>query len=123
MYDCEVAKFYQWSEPVARKEYACAECSATIRKGEKYFHVRMKFDGQFFVERQHLLCCEACMWIRDNLDEGCVPFGRLQDYCREMRLDIRESAKLGNEDAQKLRSTLAKILRRECAEQAWLQGF
>lgn len=110
--DLEEPEFYNWSEPKARKLHRCSECRSPIDKGETYFVASGKFDGYFFTERQHLLCCEACMVIRDSkLFWGgeCIAFGSLMDHAFEFRHDIRADAKEGKEDAIKLRSLLAKI--------------
>jgi hypothetical protein len=117
MYECDVTtEFFQWSEPRARKEYDCCECGAPIEKGERHFQATGKWEGDFFSVRQHLLCCQTCMVIRDDIQHGnCIPFGSLMDYCQEFRLDIREQARSGQAGAKKLRSLLYRIKRRERA--------
>ncbi len=115
MYDCELVenKFYHWTEPVSRKAYQCCECSAPIQKGERYFKAVARNENGFFTERQHLLCCEACVVVRDEIEMECLPFGMLKDYCHEFRLDHRDAAKKGHEGIKKLRRLLARIKIRE----------
>jgi hypothetical protein len=108
--------FYSWTEPVARKEYACCECAAKIHKGEKHFHATGKWDGVVSTYRQHLACCEACILIRDEFNGGdCIGFGEMKDAFGGMRADetyfcFKEKWK---EPWKRLRSLMAQILWRE----------
>lgn len=114
MFTCDVTcDFYNWTEPVAHKEHKCCECVAPIRKGEKHLHWRGKWDGDFSSGRQHLLCCEACEVIRDNINHECIPFGMLRDYMSECGNYIREAARGGCEHSKRLRSLFAQIRQRE----------
>lgn len=116
MFDCDNAcEFYAWTEPVARKEHRCCECSAPILKGEKHFHGRGKWEGSISVHRQHLLCCEACMWVRDSLEGECLPFGSLMDYRREYLADSARYMTRGTKDLdiRVFLRLLAKIRKRE----------
>jgi len=106
MTECLIASFYKWSEPVARKEYKCCECYAPIMIGEKHFSAIGSWDGEFSNYRQHLLCSEACMFIRDNYNEfECIAFGDLFDYYWEFRLDIDRHSEKG----KTFRAMMAKI--------------
>jgi hypothetical protein len=107
---CTVPEFYTWSEPVARKQHVCVECSAPIMPGEKHFAYRGKWDG-LETGRQHLLCCEACMVIRDELNGGeCICFGGLKEQFREFLEQCDDKRK---EPWKRLRSLMARILWRE----------
>ncbi len=89
MIGCEVyPSFYVYSEPVARKQHPCCECSAPILKGEKHFKWTGQWDGCISTGRQHALCCEACMCIRDKIEGDCISFGGLRDYYGEYRCDL-----------------------------------
>lgn len=55
------------SEPRARKEYKCAECSRTIKIGEQYQSDRYLFDGRFSIHRT----CMQCMVCREWLQKEC----------------------------------------------------
>lgn len=102
---CDVyPEFYEWSEPVASRDYRCCECAAPILKGEKHFAAVGKWDGEFSKHRQHLLCLEACMLIRDSFNDGdCIPFGGLMEWWDEC-------PKGGSEEAWKeLRGLMARI--------------
>lgn len=107
MSECEVATVYKTSEPVARKDYDCCECSAPILKGEKHFHGSGIWSYGFASYRQHLLCMRACMLIRDeHNDRECIGFGELFEWVGEnrRRLDEREY-----ESVRHLRDVLAAI--------------
>ncbi len=111
--ECELPAFYNWSEPVARKEHKCCECSAPILKGEKHFVATGKWDSGLESFRQHLLCAEACMFIRDNLNQGeCICFGGLDEWHDEMRRHCDRT----DPPWKEFRSKLAAIKRRERKE-------
>lgn len=75
---CEWPEFYSESFPKAAKEHRCCECSAPIERGEKHLYYRGKWDGDFSTGRQHELCREVCMYIRDKYQGGeCFAFGHL----------------------------------------------
>lgn len=109
MFDCDIsADFFSWSEPVARKKHGCCECSAPILKGEKHYHGRGKWDGRIDDCRQHFLCMEACMLVRDKINLDCIPFGSLMEWYGEYRNDIRDQ-----EAGRQLMRMMVKIRRRE----------
>ncbi len=106
--DTESPKFYSHSEPVARKRHRCDECNAPIEIGERHFRYVGKWD-EIMQGRQHLLCMEACMLIRDEFQGGeCIPFGGLKDIFFEMRLDWMASP-----NWKKLRRMMTRIKWRE----------
>jgi hypothetical protein len=75
---CEIPEFWSESFYIAKKQHRCCECMAPINIGEKYLSFRCKFDGQFSVFKQHMVCRELCMSIRDLIQEGeCLYFGEL----------------------------------------------
>lgn len=105
--------FYSWREPVARKRHQCIECTATIEIGEKHFHATGKWDGTVSSQRQHVLCMEACMLVRDELEGECICFGALKEWYYEIR---RESQYFQGEKKsawRKLLRLMAKIRVRE----------
>lgn len=112
MSSCEIAKVYQCSEVVARKRHACCECSAPIIAGELHLKVFgiWSFGKQSF--RQHLACMEACMLIRDELNDGeCIGFGDLFEFIGEMGSDFRTDR--DKEPIKRLRHLVAAIRLRE----------
>lgn len=112
MSECELPQFFNWSEPVARKQHRCCECSAPIHKGEKHFSATGRWDYGIETYRQHLLCCEACMFVRDNLNGSeCICFGGLREWHSEARYqyDRKEPHPVWRE----FRNKLAAIKRRE----------
>jgi hypothetical protein len=112
--DCDVPVFYRHSEPVAAKEHKCCECRAPILKGEKHFMCVGKWEGPPERFRQHLLCMEACMLIRDNFGGDCIAFGGLKEEFHEIRTDGWYPERDRYKPAWKrLRSLMAKILWKE----------
>jgi hypothetical protein len=101
-------EFYSVREPVARKEHACCECSAMIKKGETYVVCSGLWEGDFSTHKQHVLCCEACEFIRTGSE--CIPFGSLKEYMRDGQ------PRKDGENGSAIRDFMAKILRRERAE-------
>ena len=62
--------------------------------------------------RQHLVCMEACMLIRDKFNEGdCIGFGELKEYFDEMKHGWFKGS--DSEEWQRLRHLMAVILVRE----------
>jgi hypothetical protein len=112
--ECEIPSFYRADERKARRDYKCCECSATILAGEKYLYCCGQWDGEFNSYYQHLLCAEACMYIRDHLTDGdCIGFGELKEFWSE---DKRMRSDPKHEDVRPLRNILAQILRRSRRE-------
>lgn len=112
--ECEIPEFYATSEPIAAKDHVCCECSAPITKGEKHLYCRGKWDGSFLHYRQHLICAEACMAIRDNFNEfECIEFGGLKSYWSEIIRDYDRETCREKESWKKLRSLMAAIAWRE----------
>jgi hypothetical protein len=101
---------YRWEEPVARKRHVCVECDAPIVRGEKHFKCFGVWEGDAQTHRQHLLCMEACMMIRDEFEDGeCIGFGELMEWFGEMRREYDRD----DERWQRLRSLMARIFWRE----------
>ena len=110
--DCSIPEFFDIQEPVAMKAYGCCECSAPIKKWERYVKCTGKWEGDFNFYRQHILCANTCRYIRDHAEGDCIGFGTLREYyCNELR---------GNQGMAKflphvhdLRTMMAQIIRRE----------
>lgn len=101
-YSCDLGpEFYRTETPVARKEYECVECYAPILPGERYVKCVGVWEGELSTHRQHLLCCEACEWVRDQ-DGECLPFGYLFNYWED-------DANQGHPNFKELRPILARI--------------
>lgn len=116
--ECDLPECYSYREPVARKQHRCCECSAPIHKGEKHFVAAGKWDGKFSQYRQHYVCMEACMLLRDKFYDGdCIGFGELYDEFEE----LKQSSWFRRSDSDKpawreLRTLIAVIKRRERSE-------
>ncbi len=78
--DWEPLRFSREEERRARKEHRCEECAARILPGETYVYGCGKTADGFFEYKQHLLCRDACVWIRDVLEGECIPFGGLREW-------------------------------------------
>ena len=114
---CDLPEFYDYTEPVARKKHQCCECNAPIAKGEKHFCGVGKWNGGLATYRQHLLCMEACMLLRDEFNGGeCIGFGTLKEEFHEMTNDQYDRKNKHNEPWKRLRNLMAQILRRERRE-------
>ena len=107
---CELPIFYSHSEPVARRATVCCECRAPILKGEKHFAWRGKWDDRIHSGRQHLVCMEACILIREEFGGECIPFGGLKEEFADLRGWHHEAT---NEPWKRLRHLMAVILWRE----------
>lgn len=120
---CELPSVYDHTEPVARKRHKCCECSAPILKGEKHFHAWGVWDGRRSTHRQHIVCMEACMMIRDRFNDGeCVGFGCLKEEFSELPTWHKERSRRDHV-LLKLRSLMAKILWRERTAKAESEAF
>lgn len=114
MSDCEIAQYYVCKERVARKEHECCECSAPIEIGEKYLQVNACWEGRPSVERQHVLCEQACEFVRDSgiNDDECLYYGGLKDWYREwVKGGYTHEAELS--ERQKIWGFMVRIARRE----------
>jgi hypothetical protein len=107
MYDeCEILDFYHEKTRRARVAHKCCECSTPITPGDSYVACSGKYEGNVFVEKQHLVCWHIARFVNLDLfahwhhsDEpglvrkhqiACVPFGEIGtalsdagEYCDE----------------------------------------
>ena len=114
MSECEVPQFYSHAEVVARKVHKCCECVASIDIGEKHFFVTGKWDSSINRYRQHLLCEQACEFIRDNFDDyECIGYGGLWEWYNEAKYWLNDPLHKKKPNSQAFRSIMAKIIGRE----------
>ena len=116
MTECELPIFYGYTEPVAKKQHQCCECSAPILVGEKHFHCTGKWHGDKKPQsyRQHDTCREACEVIRDSFGGECIGVGSLKEEFNELVCDDwYPQNDRWNEPWKKLRHLMAVILVRE----------
>lgn len=113
--DFEIPEWYSATWPVARKEHTCCECGAAIRKGERYGSFSGKWDRDVTVYRQHVLCEDACRYIRDHIQGGeCVCFGGLFEWWREAGFGARGLAEEKKpKKIREMRALIARILHRK----------
>lgn len=114
MSECELPEFYHAGYKTARKVHMCVECRSFIQPGEKYLFAQGRYSFGFASYKQHQLCAEACMFIRDHLNGSeCIGFGELfdwmsnYDYFRDQKTD---------KDVVSIRGMLAKIKWRDYSE-------
>ena len=110
---CEIPEFFNVTEPKARNQYRCCECAAPILAGEVYVYCVGKWDGGMNTYKQHLLCANACRWIRDDSDGECIGFGDLKEWAADQFHYHPERNQVAQYKA--IRKMLADILRRERA--------
>ena len=107
---CEIPEFFDAQWPVARKQHRCCECGQAIHIGEKHGKFTGKWDGDLSTYRQHLDCEAACVFIRDEFQDGeCIGFGQLWEYWQDY------SCK-GYPRSFEFRKIMARIIRRERRE-------
>lgn len=103
-------KVYSWTEPIAQKEYVCCECKRKILRGQRYFKAEGLWDGQWSTFRQHLICLQACMYVRDNMNGGdCIAFGGLMDYYGDSKDWIVRNK--NRPEVKVFRGLMAKVLK------------
>jgi len=79
-YDCP--EFYHKDVRKARKEHVCEECRRKIMPGERYEHVRGKWDGRV----DSYKTCADCLSIRDTFFCGGYGHGGvLYDFEEHIR--------------------------------------
>jgi hypothetical protein len=115
--DGDAPDFYRCDERRARKQYHCCECSASIEAGELHYYISGKWEGQLSTFRQHLLCGQACMLIRDELGGECVPFGALGEAIDDLEEWEARQDKY-RAPWRRLRRLMARIHKRERSERA-----
>lgn len=107
MYCDNPPQFFSYTEPAARKEHHCCECGGKILVGEKHFQWTGKWDGDVSSGRQHFLCMETCMFIRDEFEGGeCIGFGEMWEWYGESKWQTDKN----HQSWQKLRNMIARIL-------------
>ena len=99
---------FQEFTKIARLSRKC-ECRAPINVGEKHLKFAGLWHGKFDSYRQHMLCRELCMAIRDAHE--CLYFGALKHDRGEVRELLADRPKNPT-----FRKMFADILRRERAE-------
>ena len=113
---CEFPEIYSESFPKGRKQHRCVECAAPIEPGEKHLYYAGKWDGDFSDGRQHELCRDICMFIRDKYQSGeCFPFGGLKEAWAEFCWDPYpgKGHRIIDDNDRKVRHMYAQIRWRE----------
>lgn len=110
MTECEIAQCFVDKIVTGRKPHICCECGCRIEKGERHGVSSGVWSYGPARYRQHMLCREACIAIRDDLTGGeCIGFGTLMDEWGEQFRCV--------ERGHRVRTMIAGIKRRMRAEQ------
>lgn len=87
MCDYEIPELYSETCASARKAHKCCECKSKISKGDKYWNIKGKWDGQFASYKM----CNSCYQLGQFLmkRENCFhwSFGTLFEEIQESDLD------------------------------------
>lgn len=86
-YDCvcdyDPPSFYHQEIRKARKPHRCNECGTLILPGERYEHVRGKWEGYI----DNLDTCERCLdirqWVKNNVPCFCWAHGNMIEDAKE----------------------------------------
>ena len=79
-----MSDFYCTSTPVARKNYCCEQCPATIFKGTKHVKISGVVDGDFGSYRSHIECQDAIQDVYSNMKlDDYDEYYHLHDYVSE----------------------------------------
>jgi hypothetical protein len=103
-YDCfcdyDAPEFYHREIRKARKEHKCEECPGVIRPGDKYEHVRGKWDGYVDSFKTCERCVEIRTWVKNNVPCLCWAHGNTIEDCKEA---VKEAAWRAPEETKGLR--------------------
>lgn len=89
----EACEFTTTTYPIAKKEHKCDECKRTIKRKEKYQHIKGMFEGDFFT---HKVCsdCQSviktffCGWSQGSVwDDLYTYFYDESDYINWKQLE------------------------------------
>ena len=80
--DYDPAEFYHSEKRKARKQHKCDECDGVIQSGERYEHVRAKWEGDVGTYdtcarcldlREFIMAHVPCVcWAHGNMIEDCI---------------------------------------------------
>jgi hypothetical protein len=114
-YDCycdyDPPEFYRREIRRARKSHKCEECAGKILPGDKYEHVRGKWEGYIdsFNTCEH--CVDIRTWVKNNIPCLCWSHGNTIEDCKEA---IEEASYRANEETKGLRfGFLRRIAKRD----------
>lgn len=86
-YDCacnyDSPEFYHREIRKARKQHQCEECSGYILPGERYEHVRGKWNGDVDTFKTCERCVDLRTWVKNNVPCLCWAHGNGTEDCRE----------------------------------------
>lgn len=81
--DYDAPEFYIKEIRKARKQRKCYECGRSIETGERYEHVRGKWDGDVASYDTCPRCLDLRIWTERNIPCVCWAHGNILDDARE----------------------------------------
>jgi hypothetical protein len=90
--DCEVPEFYAERLVVARKPHRCCETRREIPRGERYYRISAKWDGEVHTYAQSEAAYHFARWLngyRDGVraigrEDDCIEFGGIGEHVAEV---------------------------------------
>ena len=90
--DNEPAEFYHQETRKAKKEHKCSECGRAIAAGERYQHVRGKWDGDVCTFRTCPRCLALKDWVAAHVPCFCWAHGNIIEDAIETARDYTHEA-------------------------------
>jgi len=81
--DYDPAEFYHKELRKARKPHRCDECGRAIMSGERYEHVRAKWDGYVSTLRTCPRCLTLRAWVLAHVPCFCWSHQNMREDARE----------------------------------------
>lgn len=75
--DYELPQFYVAEVRTARKQHKCSECGRLIAEGERYEHVRGKWDGDMGTFKTCPRCLSLREWVKAHVPCFCSGHGSI----------------------------------------------
>src|SRR5882672_3202793 len=105
--DYDPPEFYHKEIRKARKPHQCCECGGAIVIGERYEHVRAKWDGYLGTHDTCERCMDITIWTQNNVPCLCWAHGNRIEDCREA---INEAMWRASEETLGLRFGFLRLI-------------
>lgn len=90
--DYERPEFYHSETRRARKQHRCTECGRAIQPGEKYEHVRAKWEGDIRTHNTCAHCLALREWVQAHVPCFCWAHGNIEEDAIETALQYAHEA-------------------------------
>ena len=77
--DFEHPEFYHREQRTARTAHKCSECRSTIHPGERYEHVRGKWEGDVGTFNTCCRCLALREWVTAHVPCACWTHGNMRE--------------------------------------------